>query len=214
MEDTSETTLLYLIRHGATEANERRPYILQGRGLDGPLSERGERQAASVARLLAEFQIDAICSSPLQRAIQTAEAIAGSHGLEVQTEAAITECDVGAWEGMDWGSIESEFPDAYRAFRRDSAASPYLRGESYQDVQQRVMPAIARLLEQHRGKSFVVVAHNVVNRAYLAGLMGLDLRRATDIRQLNCGVNVIRHRDGQTELLTLNAHFHLDEVLR
>jgi broad specificity phosphatase PhoE len=214
MQDRSQTTLLYLIRHGATDANERRPYILQGRGLDGPLSERGERQAASVARLLAEFQIDAICSSPLRRAMQTAEAIAGSHGLEVQTESAITECDVGAWEGMDWGSIESEFPEAYRDFRRDSATSPYLRGESYRDVQQRVMPAIDRLLEQHSGKLLVVVAHNVVNRAYLAGLMGLDLSRATGIRQLNCGVNVIRRLDDQTELLTLNAHFHLAEELR
>lgn len=207
-------TTLYLIRHGATEANERKPYILQGRGLDGPLSARGRRQADAVAQLLATFPLQAVCASPLRRALETAEMIAAAHNLPVETDAELTECDVGAWEGMDWGSIERKFPDGYRAFRSDPARAPYLQGESYYDVHTRAAPAIDRLLERHAGKALVVVAHNVVNRAYLAGLMGLDLGRAKDVRQSNCGVNVIRRRSGQTELLTLNAHFHLPQDLR
>ena len=210
----SDSTLLYLIRHGATEANERKPSILQGRGLNGCLSERGRRQAAAVAQLLSAFRIDAIYASPMQRAVETAEAIAAAHELAVATDADLTECDVGVWEGMDWASIERQFPDDYRAFRNDSAYAPYLRGESYADVHRRVTPTVERLLERHAGQTIAVVAHNVVNRTYLAGLLGLDLGRAKDVRQSNCGVNVIRRRDGQTELLTLNAHFHLPEELQ
>jgi broad specificity phosphatase PhoE len=214
MSADADTTWLYLIRHGATAANERRPYILQGRGLNGSLSERGRRQAAAVSQLLSTVALDAVYASPLLRATETARAIAQTRGLAVATREELTECDVGAWEGMDWDSIKQAHPEAYRAFHDDPATAPYLGGETYRDVQSRVLPAIKHLLEQHAGHRIAAVAHNVVNRAYLASLLGIDLRRAKDLQQANGGVNVIRRRGEVTELVTLNAQFHLAEDLR
>ena len=210
----ADTTWLYLIRHGATAANERQPYILQGSGIDLPLSETGRRQAESVARFLAAFPLAHIYASPLKRAIETAEAIAAHHQADVTAIEGIQECHVGRWESMDWDSIMREFPEAYRAFIENPADTPYLGGESYADVLRRSRSAIDALWERHRGQTIAVVAHNVVNRAYLSHLLGLDLRKAKDIRQSNTGVNVIRHKAGTTELVTLNAEFHLREVTR
>ena len=209
----ADTTILYLVRHGATDANESRPYILQGSGIDMPLSETGRKQAAAVGRFFRDYPLAGVYSSHLQRAVETAQAVAGHHELEVRTHEALAECNVGRWEGMDWDSIMAQHPEEYRAFMENPAENPYLGGESYGDVLQRSRPVLEELLECHLGESIAVVAHNVVNRVYLAHVMGMELSRAKDIRQINTGVNVIRYRQGECELMTLNSFFHLDDGL-
>ena len=208
----SDTTLLYLVRHGATEANFQKPPILQGNGMDLPLNELGRQQASAAGRFLSGFSIDHVYSSPLSRAVETGRAIAEPHGHTVQPIPELVEADVGEWEEKDWGTIMRDFPDDYAAFMEDPGRNPYRGGESYGDVQRRVQPVIKDLLDRHQGQTIVVVAHNVVNRVYLAALLGLDLKYAKGIRQTNTGVNFIRHRSGETELMTLNAHFHLDGI--
>jgi broad specificity phosphatase PhoE len=206
------TTLLYLVRHGATDANLQKPAVLQGRGMNGSLSAVGRQQAEAAGRFFAGLTVHHVYASPMNRARETAAAIAGPHQHAVQSVDGIVEVDVGRWEGLDWGTIMRNHPDEYAAFMDDPGRNAYLGGESYADVQRRVQPVLQSLLEQHAGESIVVVAHNVVNRVYLAGLLGLDLKYAKGIRQTNTGVNVIRHRRGETELMTLNAHFHLDSI--
>jgi broad specificity phosphatase PhoE len=133
------------------------------------------------------------------------------HDLPVGSLEHIHEVHVGDWEGKSWDLIMAENAAAYQTFMNDPGDTPYLGGESYRDVLNRVKPALAEILEQQAGQTIVVVAHNVVNRAYLADVMGLELRRAKDIPQANCCVNVIHHKQGQRELITLNSHFHLFE---
>jgi broad specificity phosphatase PhoE len=210
MQDSnSNETLLYLIRHGATDANERRPYILQGCGIDLPLNANGRHQAAAVARFLSAFHVKRIYSSALKRAIETAQAVAEPHRLAVGRIEQLAECNVGQWEGLDWETISRDHADAWRAFHENPADVPYLGGESYRLVLERVRPIFERLLAEHAGETIAVVAHNVVNRVYLADLLGLDLCKARDLHQANGCVNVIRRRDGRTELVTLNSSFHL-----
>src|SRR4051794_37077927 len=92
-----EQTTLYLIRHGATEANLASPARLQGRRQDPPLARLGVRQAEATRALLAICPLDACYCSPLSRAVQTAAIVAEPHGLTPQPLAALTECDVGLW---------------------------------------------------------------------------------------------------------------------
>ncbi|MBS0261927.1 MAG: histidine phosphatase family protein [Planctomycetes bacterium] len=207
----AKTTWLFLVRHGATEANERVPYILQGDGIDLPLSPNGQRQADAVAAFLPQFPIRKVYSSPMLRARQTAAAIAAKLNVETAVAEGIHECSVGVWEGLDWGTIQARFPDEHRQFMANPAETPYLGGESYGDVLRRAKPVFARLLAEHAGESIAVVAHNVVNRTLLSDLMGLALQRAPQINQANCCVNLIRVRAGKTELVSLNAVFHLGE---
>ncbi|MGE5192592.1 MAG: histidine phosphatase family protein [Deltaproteobacteria bacterium] len=204
----SDVTWLYLVRHGATEANQRVPYILQGHAIDLPLSPTGEGQARAVAGFLRQFPIGRVFSSTMIRARQTAETIARELGVAASVAANLQECDVGVWEGLDWGTIRQRYPDEHRRFVENPAETPYLGGESYGDVLRRTKPVLEGLLDDHVGEHVAVVSHNVVNRAFLADLMGLDLRRAPKIVQGNCCVNLIRRRAGHTELVTLNAVFH------
>lgn len=209
----NSTTRMFLLRHGATDANLRQPPILQGCGIDLPLSETGRMQARRLSEFLGTFPIAHIYSSPLRRAKETAAFIAWPHNLEVLVQPELTECNVGQWEGLDWGTIRRDFPDAVKAFDDDSAEAPYLGGESYGDVLRRTKPLLDRLLRRHVGEAFAVVAHNIVTRVYMADLLGVDLKRAKSIRQGNCCVNLVQAVDGVASAVTLNGLFHLEATL-
>jgi broad specificity phosphatase PhoE len=204
-------THLYLIRHGATPPNEVRPYILQGDGIDLGLSPSGQRQAAEVAQFLSDFPLDHVYCSPMIRARETATAIAQVHNKQIRPLDRLVECCVGQWEGLDWETIKARHPEEARLFHEDPAANPYFGGESYRDTLVRVQPIFQELLDRHRGESIAVVAHNVVNRVYLASLLGLELRRAKELRQQNACVNLISHDGQTTTVVTMNSVFHLSE---
>lgn len=207
------TTNLLLIRHGATPPNEQRPYILQGCGINPSLSESGQKQAAALGEFLSRNSlIQHVYCSPMIRAKETAFAVSERFGLIPQEIAEIHECDVGQWEGKSWDIIMRESPEAYRAFMDDPSQSRYEGGESYRDVLDRAEPAIQSVLERHAGETVAIVAHNVVNRVYLAKLMGLEIKRAKEITQTNTGINIIRHKQGDTKLVTMNSIFHLGGV--
>lgn len=208
----ADTTLLLVVRHGATEANLRRPYILQGRSLNGELSEVGREQVRLAREFLSSFPVNQVYSSPMLRARQTAELIAEPHGLPVQTVEDIIEVDVGEWESLSWDVIEQRDPEYYARFMAQPDQIPYKGGESYRDVRDRVVPAFRSLAARHPGEMLVVVAHNVVNRALLAETLQLDLRYAKDLKQNNACVNILRYRQDQLDLLTMNGIFHLGET--
>jgi broad specificity phosphatase PhoE len=203
---------MYLVRHGATENNVAHPPRLQGCRSDPPLSDAGRRQAESTAELLARYEVAAVYASPLLRSRQTAEIMAAPHRLEVRQCDAILEVDVGDWEGRSWDDIQQSDPEAYRRFMDDPGRHPYAGGESFTQVQQRVVPGFEQLLAAHVGQQIVVAGHNIVNRTYLAFLLGIPVSRARVISQHNCGVNVVRYRQGKMELRVCNSGFHLDGI--
>lgn len=204
-----ETAVMYLVRHGATAANEQVPFILQGDGLNQPLNANGEAQAAATGELLKAFPLVAVYCSPLLRAMQTARAIAGHHQLQPQPIDALREVNVGRWESLDWGTIQQRFPEEHRAFVDNPADVPRLGGESDRDVLNRVQGVFSELLDRHRGSRFAVVAHNVVNRVYTSSLLEMDLRRTQRIRQSNGGINIIRRWNAGTDVLCVNSVFHV-----
>src|SRR5579864_8659463 len=99
-------TVLYLIRHGATEAN---------------LARLGIRQAEATRDFLAIRPIDHCYTSPLLRAVQTAAIVAAPHGLSPQPLEALTECDVGRWEGLDWQTVRYLDAEGYQRFHANPA---------------------------------------------------------------------------------------------
>jgi broad specificity phosphatase PhoE len=208
----AEQTTLYLLRHGATEANLARPARLQGRRHDPPLARLGLRQAEATRDVLAVRPIDVCYCSPLRRAVETATIITAPHGLVPQRLEALTECDVGRWEGLDWQTIRTLDPEAYRRFHARPGSFGYPGGESFGDVRARATPALDELLARHVGRSILVVAHHVVNRTYLAGLLGLPPDQARGVSLDNCGISVVVRDGDRTTVATLNAAFHLQGV--
>lgn len=207
-----DTTRVFLARHGSTAANERQPFVLQGCEIDGPLTELGRKQSRLLAEALAGFPIHAVYASTLRRARETAEFVAACHHLEVHTIHDLRECSVGRWEGRDWASIQRDDPEAYARFFADPVNTPHPGGESYRDVLQRAQRVFADLFARHAGENIVVVGHNMLNRAFLAEYVGIELRHARRLKQSNCCLNLLQHRAGVTELVTLNSVLHLEEI--
>ena len=201
--------LLYLLRHGATAANRETPYRLQGRHLDLELDDTGRRQAQQAARALRSTGLSAVYCSPLLRARETAAAIARPHDLSPIEESGLTEADIGQWEGKTWAEVEAEHPELYREFLRHPGLVRYLDGESFLDVQRRVTPLLAELAQRHEGESIAVVSHNIVNRAVLAGLIGLPINAARSIRQSNGGISLIEYGGHRPSVIMLNSCLHL-----
>jgi phosphoserine phosphatase len=175
-------TVLYLIRHGATEANLARPPRLQGCRHNPPLSRLGVRQAEA------------------------------PHGLTPQSLEALTECDVGRWEGLDWQTIRALDSEGYQRLHANPAEFGYPGGESFGDVHNRVKRALDELLNSHAGESILAVGHYIVNRTYLAGLLGLMPDQANQVTLDNCGISVVVRDGAGTTVNTLNAAFHLQGV--
>ncbi len=205
-------TTLYLIRHGATEANLANPPRIQGRRHDSPLARLGVRQAEATRDLLAIRPIDHCYTSPMLRAVQTAAIVAAPHGLTPAPLEALTECDVGRWEGLDWQTVRYLDAEGYQRFHGNPARWGYPGGESLADIAARVVPAIEELFGRHRGESILVVAHHQVNRTYLAGLLGLGLEQARQVVLDNCGISIVVREGERTTVSTLNAAFHLQGV--
>ena len=200
---------MYLVRHGSTPNNLARPQRLQGRGMDAELADEGHREAKRLATHFAGQRIDLVFSSPLLRARQTAAPISERLNLQVETVDELTESDVGHWEGLYWNEVEERYPDAYRLYMEDPGVNPYYGGESFGDVQRRVIPTFERLLDANLGRTIVVVAHNSVNRAFLAHLIELPIGRVHNLPQKNGAINHIRYRNGKAKLVTMNwiGHF-------
>jgi broad specificity phosphatase PhoE len=202
-------TRLYLLRHAATDANLAHPARLQGRRHNPSLARLGIRQAEATRDYLAIRAIDACYCSPLIRAMQTATIIAAPHGIAPVPLEALTECDLGRWEGLSWEDIRYFDAAAYQQHRQDPVIHGHPEGENFGQVYERVSQAIEQIFERHEGKTVLVVAHHAVNRIYLSGLLGLPIGQARDMKLENCGISVVVRLGAHTHVETLNAAFHL-----
>jgi 2,3-bisphosphoglycerate-dependent phosphoglycerate mutase len=160
-------TTIVLVRHGETNWNRERRY--QGHA-DTPLNEDGRSQAAELAELLAAEQVTVLYTSPLRRARETAEIIAARLGLQLRTLEALREIDVGGWEGLTIDEVRGRYPER---FERDWH-SGWEDGETYHELEQRVVPALVKLGSKHDGAHLVGVTHAGPIRAAIAASLGLS----------------------------------------
>jgi len=161
------TTLTHLLRHGRTEHTPERRFSGSS---DLPLSELGRADAAAAARHLADRGIDVIVSSPLQRARQTAEAVAEVLRVPVEVDTDLRELDFGAWEGLTAAEAQAKSPLAFRRWSGSTDVRPP-GGESFADVSARVARARSRILDRHAGKTVLLVTHvNPIKLMLAAGL--------------------------------------------
>jgi broad specificity phosphatase PhoE len=150
-----ETTLL-LARHGETDWNRDR--IWQGHS-DMPLNDAGRAQAHALAEELANESFDAVYSSDLVRAHETARIVAERHGLDVTAVPDLREVNVGSWEGLNEEEIRHRFPGAARG--------GWENGETYEQMGRRVIEALRRIADTHAGERILVVTHGGPLRAVL-----------------------------------------------
>ena len=201
------TTLLF-IRHGVTDWNIAKRW--QGHS-DVPLNETGRAQAAALARRLANWPIEQIISSDLQRCAQTAEAIAAYHPhLEVQYDAIWRERDVGAFAGFTFAELQERFPEIWAKAERGKLNPP--GGEPYTAVYQRALAAYNKVVAAHTGQMVAIVTHGGILHALISQLIHIqeDKYGRFSLRG-NTGLSIVEVTDeGEPYLIRLNDTSHLE----
>jgi probable phosphoglycerate mutase len=193
-----ETTVL-LVRHGHTAAVGQR---LVGRLPGVPLSELGRAQANRLAVRLQSHAIAAIYSSPLDRAIETAEPIAQQQRIVTRICEGLIEIDFGAWTGRKFEELEQE--PAWHTFntRRSTATVP--GGERAVDVQNRILSAIDRFRQQHPAETVVAISHADVIRSAVAHVAGVSLDAFQQFEIGPASVTALQIGDECARLLYVN----------
>ncbi|MGH3022030.1 MAG: histidine phosphatase family protein [Gaiellaceae bacterium] len=193
-------TTVYLARHGQSDWNATRRW--QGHA-DRPLTDLGRRQAVELAERLAETPLDAVYSSDLLRARETAEAVATPRGLPVHALPELREVDVGSWSGLTRAEAEERFPEAFARWR--DGGHGWEDGEAYEEMAERVFAAVLRVAAEHPGGAVLLVAHGGPIRALHAVALGLDVARHRRLRPVAANAHLSRVvvRDGKIARLDI-----------
>jgi phosphoserine phosphatase len=200
-------THIILIRHGQTEWN--RAERFRGRA-DVPLNDTGLAQAeATGQRVAAEWRPTAVYSSPLSRAVKTAEAVARPFDLPVQVHPGLADIDFGAWQGLTPDEARARWPEMVEAWYRAPHTAQIPGGETLASLRARAMATVAELAARHTGQTIVLVGHTVINRVILLAVLGLGNDRFWRLRQDNCAINVFEVESDGFTLVSLNDTCHL-----
>ncbi len=206
-------TRLYLIRHGQSAGNAEGRF---GGHSPTPLSDLGVEQAEITARQLAKERIDAIYSSDLTRAVQTAEPLAKLLELQIVKTSAFRERKVGVLEGLTFDESKNQFPKDYYALINRDIQHVITGGESYRQLLRRTTGVLREILQINRGKKIAIFSHTGTICFLTLHLLGAIHRKTQTTPWLvtsNCGVNrfEIRSRNN-VRAMAINDTRHLSEI--
>ena len=200
---------ILLARHGETDWN--RDGRWQGHS-DQPLNAAGHAQADALAGRLAREHIDALYTSDLLRASQTAAAVSRATGVEAIPTPGLREVDVGELAGLNRAAAAERFPDWYTRWR-EGAVDSYPGGERFTDLRDRGLAAFDRIAARHAGGTVAAVCHNGIVRAIVLHVLGLDAHERRRIAGgPNCSITIIERHRRRTVLVALNDAGHLAGV--
>ena len=209
-----QDTRILLIRHGETAWNAERR--LQGH-LDIALNAAGERQAQALGRALAGETIDAIVSSDLARARQTAAAVAQHHALAVQLDPGLRERCYGGFEGLLYSEIAQRFPSEFARWQArdvDALLPPGPRqGETFRQFHARVMSAVLGWAARHPGRTLALVAHGGVLECVYRAAQAMALDTPRDFAVHNASINRFVVRGDALTLTRWGEVAHLREAV-
>jgi probable phosphoglycerate mutase len=205
-------TLVLLVRHGQTPTTGK---VLPGRASGLHLAEKGLRQAEQVAERIAALQTDkrriaAVYASPLERTQETAAPIAKALGLRVRRNQGLLEADFGDWTGAELKKLYKK-PE-WRTVQRNPSGFRFPRGESFTEMQTRIVSAIDRLRAAHPGESIVAVSHADPIKAAVAHAMGTHLDLFQRIVVSPCSVSAILYSVDGPIVLAVNSTGDLTEL--
>jgi broad specificity phosphatase PhoE len=201
------TTRLFLLRHGETQANI--SMIYQGQG-DSPLSELGLEESKQLSQALKGEKFAAVYSSNLNRSYETARIIAENHKLEVVKIPELAERYYGVFEGLTFSAIKQKYPELYSTWLMHPDKARIEKAETIEELQERGVSAIQKLIAKHLGQTICVVGHGGINRCILFHYMNLGLDNFWRIRQDNCCINIIEF-DRHPMVALLNSTWFLGE---
>lgn len=204
-------TTVFLIRHGVTDWHRERKVLGQR---DVGLNAEGILQAQAAARALAEVPIGEVLTSPMLRAVQTAEVIAGQYGIEVARDPRLADFRVGRWEGMSYDEV-SRSPE-YQRFLADPMSERIPGGEDLKQIRDRAVGAVEQALEDApAGESVAVITHAGIVRVVLTHYLGSNPANYHRLRVAPGSISILSFADDRDlpRVMAVNWKGSVKEVL-
>jgi broad specificity phosphatase PhoE len=198
-----------LVRHGETQWNLENRIV--GHTEIG-LNSTGRRQVGLLARVLGEEKVDAIYSSPLTRAIETANEIAQMHGLDVRTEGGLKEVDAGELNGITIDEVLQRYGGFWDEWVK---GIDYLRmpgGETMKELQDRAWSVVSMVVRDHPDGAVILVSHTLTILSILTKALGMPLADFRRLRLSLASINVLDFRGQVTSLVSFNDTCHLRDI--
>lgn len=200
------STTILLVRHGETAWNREKIF----RGVyDIPLNENGRAQACHLARALAARRIDVAYSSPLSRAMETAQIALEPHGIAAIVHDGLTDFDYGVWAGLKEELVAQKWPQEHARWLAAPHAAHPPGGDTLQGLFDRAFASLEELAQKHDGQTVALFAHRVVNKLLVLGVLTLGLERFPFIRQDNCCLNEFERTPQGYVVVSLNDTAHI-----
>lgn len=202
---------IVITRHGHVEGIQ--PPRFRGRA-ELTLSEKGQRQiAALAARIRKEFRPAAVYSSPLQRCVQTAQAIGDACDCEVEVTGDLLDLDYGDWQGKTHAEMGELFPGMLERWYAQPHLVRFPLGESLQDLAVRAADLLRRLLEKHAHDTIALVGHDSIDRVLMLQLLEMPLSSYWRLEHEPCSISLVEIEPGRTRLLKANDTSHLAGIV-
>ena len=203
-------TRLCIVRHGETAWNAE--HRVQGQ-LDVPLNSIGQAQAQAAAKVLAREKFDAIYSSDLSRALQTAQPTATLFSLKVLAEKDLRERHYGIFERLTYAEVKTRYPEDYARFEARDPEYAFRTGESLKDFSARSIAVISRIADQNKDQRILVFTHGGVLDKLYRFVTGLPLSAPRDFGIPNAGLNRIELTPAGWQIRAWAEVAHLDGAL-
>jgi broad specificity phosphatase PhoE/ribonuclease HI len=205
---TGPPTTLVLVRHGVTELTSGKRFSGGLRSSNPGLSDEGRDQMRAVADWLAPLaeQVEAIVASPVRRTRESAEILAERLGLSIQEEPGLAEMEFGSWDGKTFLEVAEQEQAALDSWIGSVDVRPGGNGESFTDVEKRVLAALQRILDGHAGKTVVVVSHVTPIKTLVAQALQAPLLSVFRMELAPASVSVLAFfEDGRASMRSYNT---------
>jgi len=199
---------LILARHGETVWNVEKIY--RGR-TDVNLDKVGIKQAELLGKYLSNWELAAIYSSPLSRALDTANIVARYQKIGVQIAKGLIDFDYGEWQALPEQEVKRLYPALLNEWHNNPHKVRMPGGESLEDVRGRAIEVVNDVLSKYQG-SVVLVSHRVVNKVLICSLLGLDNSYFWNVKQDVGGITIFDYVDGRFILTSHNDTSYLKEL--
>ncbi|MCI4626423.1 MAG: histidine phosphatase family protein [Candidatus Magnetoovum sp. WYHC-5] len=209
-------TVVYLIRHGATEGDDSSSSNRQMRRFRGHkdvlLSEKGKGQIEAAVKNIEQTVVDygpplsinKLYSSDLSRAVMSASIISRHFRIESAQVAAFRERNFGSWEGLSLEEIQNLYTEDLKNWKQDPSNFAPTGGESTAEVAKRVLPAFDGILAENAGKVIAIAAHGNVNRIIICHTLGIDFKHMFRIEQDYACINRLEFNGNKTIVRFIN----------
>jgi probable phosphoglycerate mutase len=199
--------ILFLVRHALTPVTGK---VLIGRLPGYPLSEKGREQAEATGKRLAGAPLKAVYSSPMERCVETAEAVAAHHKLKVSIVDDLAEIDYGTWQGRTLKSLYGV--KGWKELRARPADFRFPGGETIREAQTRGMVATEALRRKHKDKAVVVCSHCDMIKLIVAGCLGLGIDLYDRINIAPASITTLHLNEGTPRLINVSDTGGYDEL--